>query len=90
VGDPDRLAIIRLLQAGPQSVGDIAQGLHVPLANVSHHLKQLKTARVVISRKKGRSVFYSLAPHIARSGSPGRLDVLDFGCCRLDLGPKSQ
>ena len=85
VAEPDRLRIVQCLRGGPQSVGDIAQQLHQPLANTSHHLKALRKAGLVVTAKRGRFVIYSLADRFARAGEGRSLDVLEFGCCRIEL-----
>jgi len=89
VADPERLKIIQCLQSGPKAVGDISRELGVVIANVSHHLKLLKSAGLVCREKKGRFVIYSLAPKFLRQAASSKLNVLDFGCCRLELGEES-
>jgi ArsR family transcriptional regulator len=86
VADPDRLKIIQCLQGGPKSVGQISRTLNSAIANISHHLGSLKSAGLVTSEKKGRFVVYTLAPEILRHSSHSPLNILDFGCCRLELG----
>ena len=89
VAEPDRLRIVQTLRDGPRSVGEIARLLRTPLANASHHLKALRRAGLVATSKQGRFVIYSLAARFARSGGTGpSLDVLDFGCCRIELTAK--
>jgi DNA-binding transcriptional ArsR family regulator len=86
VADPDRLKIIQCLQSGPKSVGEICRELNTVIANVSHHLKLLKAAGLVCNRKAGRFVIYSLDSRFVRQTSRSKLNTLDFGCCRLELG----
>lgn len=86
VADPERLKIIQILQRGPHAVGDICREMNVAIANTSHHLRLLKAAGLVARQKKGRFVIYSLDPKFARSASKSNLNILDFGCCRLELG----
>jgi DNA-binding transcriptional ArsR family regulator len=89
VAEPDRLRIIQCLRSGPKSVGEIAELLETAFANVSHHLKFLRSARLVTTAKRGRHVMYSLAAEFARpQAGGGLLDVLDFGCCRIELTQK--
>jgi ArsR family transcriptional regulator, arsenate/arsenite/antimonite-responsive transcriptional repressor len=57
-----RLSIFRLLvQAGPQGVpaGRIGEGLEVPPATLSFHLKELSHAGLVSSRQEGRFIYYA-------------------------------
>ena len=86
VADPERLKIIQILQGGPRAVGEICREMNVAIANVSHHLRLLKAAGLVSRIKKGRFVIYSLDPKFVRSASKSKLNILDFGCCRLELG----
>jgi DNA-binding transcriptional ArsR family regulator len=86
VADPERLRIIQCLQEGPRQVGELCKRLNSPLANVSHHLKQLRIAGLVAGRKEGRCVIYALTNRLLKPQTGSSLDVLDFGCCRLELG----
>ena len=57
-----RLAIFRyLVEAGPEgsSVGPIAEALDLPAATLSFHLKELTHAALLVSRQKGRFIWYS-------------------------------
>jgi DNA-binding transcriptional ArsR family regulator len=87
LADPERLKIIQCLQRGPQHVTALSRLLDQELANVSHHLGVLREAGLVQDEKQGKFVVYSLHPDIFRPGTPGQPgDVLDLGCCRLELG----
>ena len=87
LAEPDRLKIVQCLQDGPKSVGAVARALRTPVANASHHLCLLKRAGLVSARKQGRYVMYTLAATVLRQ-RPSAPDVLDFGCCRIELGPR--
>lgn len=83
IGDPDRLKIIQCLQAGPRNVGEIATALSVELANISHHLRVLREAGLVVDDKQGKYVVYTLHPDVFKQGQLA--DALDLGCCKLEL-----
>ena len=89
---PERLRIVRLLADGPRNVTQIIDGADIKDLNVSHHLTVLKHANLVRAEKRGRFVFYSLAPNVLdeviEAGVPK--DALDLGCCRLVLPPESK
>ena len=87
LAEPERLRIVERLLAGPKTVGEVSQAVASPLPNVSHHLRQLRAAGLLDATKRGRFVVYSLAPGVVREMGAGR-DVLDFGCCTLDLGKR--
>jgi DNA-binding transcriptional ArsR family regulator/rhodanese-related sulfurtransferase len=61
LASPHRLELIELLAQREQSVEALAKSLGVPLANASHHLRALRSARLVDSRNEGTFVFYRLA-----------------------------
>ena len=88
VADPERLRIVQCLRSGPKSVGEIAGHLKVPVVNASHHLQHLRRAGLVAATKRGRFVYYALAPRFAPPGDGRTLNVLDFGCCRIELPPE--
>lgn len=61
MGDPSRLRIILVCAAAPTSVNDIAERLGIAQSSVSHHLRLLRSARLVRAERRGKQVFYCLA-----------------------------
>jgi ArsR family transcriptional regulator, lead/cadmium/zinc/bismuth-responsive transcriptional repressor len=62
LGDPNRLRIAAALVAGDElCVCDMAWVVGASQGLVSHHLRQLRAAGVVSSRKEGRMVMYRLS-----------------------------
>lgn len=61
MGEPMRLRILMLLEAGERSVGDLVEALGATQANVSKHLQVLTAAGLLARRKNGLNVFYSIA-----------------------------
>lgn len=60
LGHPTRIAIVELLRHGPLPAGKLIKQLGIEQANVSQHLSVLRSKQVVINRKEGNQVFYSL------------------------------
>jgi DNA-binding transcriptional ArsR family regulator len=58
--EPTRTQIVRVLGAGPLSVGDLAAILNRSKSATSQHLRVLRDAGIVSARRRGRAVFYSL------------------------------
>jgi len=56
-----RLMILCLLSEGERSVGDIEAILSMPQAAVSQQLARLRLDRLVVTRREGRTIYYSLA-----------------------------
>ncbi len=67
---PLRLAIIDVLADGDRCVHELVGALAVSQPLVSQHLKTLRAARLVITKRRGREMVYRLADdhvaHIAR------------------------
>lgn len=72
-GDSTRIRILYVLFESEVCVCDLAEALHMTQSAISHQLKILKNARLVKSRRKGKSVFYSLADaHVRTIIAQGR------------------
>jgi DNA-binding transcriptional ArsR family regulator len=59
--EPTRTQIVRALNAGPLTVGDLAAILQRSMSATSQHLRVLREGGVVSARRRGRAVIYSLA-----------------------------
>jgi ArsR family transcriptional regulator len=57
---PTRIAIIDLLEGGELSAGDLMEKLGMEQANISQHLAVLRAKQLVVNRKVGNKVFYSV------------------------------
>lgn len=58
---PKRLEILSLLRQGELSVGELAEQMGISLANASQHLAVLRDKRVVVTRRKGVSIYYQIS-----------------------------
>jgi rhodanese-related sulfurtransferase/DNA-binding transcriptional ArsR family regulator len=84
LSSPSRLEILELLAQGERTVDSLAQETALSIANVSQHLKALRAACLVESRKQGLFVWYRLADPIVfelsrtlRTVAEGRLAELE-------------
>ncbi len=57
---PTRIHIVECLRDGELSVGVIQDRIGVEPANASQHLALLRSKQLVVTRKEGNQVFYSL------------------------------
>lgn len=72
-GDYTRIRILFVLFEAEVCVCDLAEALDMTQSAISHQLKILKQARLVKSRREGKSVFYSLADgHVRTIIAQGR------------------
>ena len=60
-GDSTRIRILYVLFEAEMCVCDIAALLGMTQSAISHQLRALKNAKLVASRREGKTVFYSLA-----------------------------
>jgi len=58
--DPKRLLIISDLRNSEKQVGDLANTLDMPQAEVSRQLALLRSKGVVMARREGTNVYYDL------------------------------
>lgn len=61
VSSPKRLELMELLAQGEKSVETLASELSIDIKLTSAHLRALKEARLVISRREGKYIIYRLA-----------------------------
>lgn len=61
LADANRLLIIDALGDGELPVGELAQRLNLPQSNVSKHLALMREHGLVLARREGANIYYSLA-----------------------------
>lgn len=77
-GDPSRLRILVLLSSKEMTVNEIAKAVGLSQPTASRHLGILRDTDVVIDRREGQQVFYSLNKKSVE-------DCCSGFCCRLDI-----
>jgi DNA-binding transcriptional ArsR family regulator len=68
---PTRIALVEQLRNGELSAGTLIERLGVEQANASQHLAVLRAKNIVVNRKVGNQVFYSVR-------DPLIIEVLDI------------
>ncbi len=61
LGDPSRLKIFWLLCHTEECVLDIAEAVNMTSPAVSHHLRLLKSAGLIVSHREGKEMLYRAA-----------------------------
>lgn len=61
LGDPSRIRIFWLLCHCEECVTNISALVEMSSPAVSHHLRQLKAAGLIVSRRAGKEVYYKAA-----------------------------
>jgi DNA-binding transcriptional ArsR family regulator len=72
--EPTRTQIVRALGPGPLSVTDLSSILNRSKSATSQHLRVLRDGGVVIGRRRGRAVIYSLVSEPMVAAVVGVLD----------------
>lgn len=80
LADETRLAVLQHLLKGARCVGELNAVIGIEQSLLSHHLRVLREAGLVVAERNGKTVLYSLAPGVvtARKGA-----AVDLGCCLL-------
>lgn len=60
LADPTRRKILRLLNAGELSAGELAARFQISGPSMSHHFNVLKAADLIRVRRSGQQMLYSL------------------------------
>lgn len=61
LSDPKRLCVLESLAGGELSVSDLSVRVGCQVPNMSQHLAVLRSAGLVMTRREGNTVYYSLA-----------------------------
>lgn len=61
VSSPKRLELIEVLSQGEKTVEQLAMATDISIKLASAHLKTLKSARLVATRREGKNIFYDVA-----------------------------
>ena len=61
LGEPMRLRILQVLEAGELPVGEIVEALQSSQPNISRHLQALLQGGLISRRRDGLNIFYAIA-----------------------------
>lgn len=61
LGDETRLRLLQLMVDGERSVAELMELTDLGQSLVSHHLRTLRNAGLVVTRRDGRWIFYDIA-----------------------------
>lgn len=91
LAEKKRLKIIDLLSAGELCVCELTDNLGLSQPNISHHLRILKEAGLIIGNKRGKWVYYELNQEKLEqlqknfdfiiSEQPNRTDIIESENC---------
>jgi DNA-binding transcriptional ArsR family regulator len=79
LADPTRREILRLLDGGEKTAGQLAARFPISAASMSHHFNLLKQAELIYARREGQQIVYALNTTVFQ-------DVIRM---LLDIAPKA-
>lgn len=79
LADPTRRAILKRLQAGSETAGEIANDFEISKPSLSHHFNILKAADLVRTERRGQHIVYSLNATVLQEATAMLLDIFSPG-----------
>ena len=85
MSDPTRLLMIKSLFQGEKCGTELASELDLPQPQVAHHLGILKNALLLVARRDGQRVYYTLDPVVQDSIRQNNEMAINLGCCKISF-----
>ncbi len=85
LSDPTRLRLLGLLEGGQRNVTALREHLDRPQPTVSHHLALLRSAELVVDRRDGKQVYYSLNPAVVSTLEDGSGLGISLGAVQMRI-----
>ena len=79
LADQNRRKILDLLKGGEMSVGELGEHFEISGASLSHHLNKLKSADLVIKKRQGQSILYSIHTSVFEDVTKELADLFQIG-----------
>jgi DNA-binding transcriptional ArsR family regulator len=76
LADPTRRKILHLLQKSEMTAGEIASHFAISGPSMSHHFSALKNAELILARKEGQQVIFSLNTTVVQDVIASLLDLV--------------
>ena len=77
ISDPNRRKILDLLKKKELSVGEIHEHFDISGASLSHHLNKLKAADLVLSTRRGQSIYYAIHTSVFEDAAKSVIEFFD-------------
>lgn len=78
LADETRLDILKLLGNREMNVNEIAGNCTVSRPTISHHLQIMKRSGVLVARKEGKEMYYSINTYVLTSLAQSILGFITF------------
>lgn len=77
LNDPTRRKILKILQEGDFTAGEIADAFDISKPSISHHLDILKQADLVRGERDGQYITYSLNTTVLEEAANWFLEIIN-------------
>ena len=84
LADPTRRQILHMLAEKDLSAGEIGAEFNITAPSISHHLNVLKNAELVITRREGQSIVYSLNSTVMQEFLQEMMEMFSVGKGKKD------
>ena len=75
LADPTRRSVIKILQSGSKTAGELAEEFTLTKASLSHHFSILRSAELVRTERRGQHIVYSLNTSVLEDVATLLLDL---------------
>lgn len=82
--DENRIRIIKLLRSGEKCACKLLEEINVTQPTLSHHMKILCDSGVVVGRKEGKWIHYSISPDGAKTAMKCLQELTKLNCTDED------
>jgi DNA-binding transcriptional ArsR family regulator len=87
LSDPSRRKILKILQGGSRTAGELAEAFDITKGSLSHHFNILKAAGLVRCERRGQQIVYSLNTSVLEDATALVIDL--FGRKETEAGDEA-
>jgi DNA-binding transcriptional ArsR family regulator len=87
IADPTRREILALLRKGEMTAGALAEKFDMTKPSMSHHFAVLKEADLIVSRRDGQQIWYSLNTTVVQDLMAWAIDLIGDNPSRTGKRP---
>lgn len=78
ISDPTRREVLKLLQGGSKTAGELAESFDMTKGSLSHHFNILKAANLVRCERRGQQQVYSLNTSVVEDVAALLMDLFQL------------
>jgi|SRR5215470_2548844 len=87
LSDPTRRQILKILQSGSKTAGELADSFEMSKGSLSHHFNVLKAADLVRFERRGQQIVYSLNTSVLEDAASLLMDL--FGGKKMEASDEA-